>query len=166
MDYPVDHRPASLNRNRLAGVLEAEAASELQTALVPALNNRAQRDAWVAQVEEFEDGLAELSPVPASVHAIRGKPRSIDLVVAADGTHGVVRESLWPDAMSPRSTGITGWAWIVDRDIESGFGPIWGRTTDFGILPLGGGRTYVYGGPATLKPSFATTATGPHRCPR
>ena len=72
--------------------------------------------------------------------------RSFDLVVAADGTRGVVRKSLWPEAMSARSTGIKGWAWIVDRELNDGFGPIWGRTTDFGILPLGGGRTYVYGG--------------------
>lgn len=69
-----------------------------------------------------------------------------DLVVGADGARGVTRRTLWPDAPALRSTGITGWSWIVDRQLDAGFGPIWGRTTDFGILPLTDGRTYVYCG--------------------
>lgn len=79
------------------------------------------------------------------VVAVGGTEQRFDLVVAADGTRGVTRESLWPDAAPPHSTGITGWAWIVDRELDTGFGPIWGCTTDFGILPLADGRTYVYG---------------------
>ncbi len=69
-----------------------------------------------------------------------------DLVIGADGTRGVARKLLWPDAGPPTVTGIKGWAWIVDRELDTGFGPIWGCTTDFGILPLADGRTYVYGG--------------------
>jgi 2-polyprenyl-6-methoxyphenol hydroxylase-like FAD-dependent oxidoreductase len=34
----------------------------------------------------------------------------------------------------------------VDRELATGFGPIWGSTADFGILPLVDGRSYVYGG--------------------
>lgn len=75
-----------------------------------------------------------------------GESRHFDLVVAADGVRSVARRSLWPDAPAPRSTGNAGWAWIVDRQLATGFGTIWGRTTDFGILPLADGRTYVYGG--------------------
>ena len=78
--------------------------------------------------------------------ATGGTDQRFDLIVAADGTRGVVRELLWPEAPPTRSTGITGWAWIADRDLDTGFGTIWGRTTDFGILPLTDGRTYVYGG--------------------
>jgi 2-polyprenyl-6-methoxyphenol hydroxylase-like FAD-dependent oxidoreductase len=80
------------------------------------------------------------------VLAVGGTEQHFDLVVAADGTRGVVRKVLWPEASPPRSTGIKGWAWTVDRELASGFGPIWGSTTDFGILPLLDGRTYVYGG--------------------
>lgn len=71
--------------------------------------------------------------------------RRFDLVVGADGVRSVTRRLVFPDAPPPRSTGITGWAWIVDRELTTGFGPIWGRTADFGILPLIDGRTYVYG---------------------
>src|SRR3954462_4174876 len=67
LDYSVGHRPAGRDYNQLTGVLEAEAASEPEAALVPALDNRAQRGAWVAHVEVFKDGIAEHSPVPASV---------------------------------------------------------------------------------------------------
>ncbi len=74
-----------------------------------------------------------------------GTEQRFDLIVAADGPRGGVRKVLWPDAPT-ESTGIKGWAWIVDRELDTGFGPIWGRTTDFGILPLADGRTYVYGG--------------------
>ncbi|OBA99048.1 hypothetical protein A5755_03735 [Mycolicibacterium fortuitum] len=80
------------------------------------------------------------------VVTVGGKERRFDLIIGADGTRGIVRKSLWPDAPPPHSTGITGWAWIVDRQLATGFGPIWGRTTDFGILPLADGRTYIYGG--------------------
>lgn len=80
------------------------------------------------------------------VLAVSGTEQRFDLVVAADGAGGIARRSLWPDAAPPRPTGITGWAWIVDRTLDSGFGPIWGCTTDFGILPLADGRTYIYGG--------------------
>ena len=69
-----------------------------------------------------------------------------DLVVAADGARSLARTSLWPEAPRLRSTGVTGWAWITDDKLTTGFGTIWGRTSDFGILPLIDGRTYVYGG--------------------
>jgi 2-polyprenyl-6-methoxyphenol hydroxylase-like FAD-dependent oxidoreductase len=72
--------------------------------------------------------------------------RRFDLVVAADGLRGVTRAALWPDAVPPRFTGVNGWAWTVDRELTGGFGALWGCTTDFGVLPLADGRTYVYGG--------------------
>ena len=77
--------------------------------------------------------------------AVDGDTRRFDLVVGADGARGVTRRLVFPDAPPLRSTGISGWAWIVDRELSGGFGPIWGRTADFGILPLTDGRTYVYG---------------------
>ncbi|MCT7660071.1 FAD-dependent monooxygenase [Mycobacterium deserti] len=69
-----------------------------------------------------------------------------DLIVAADGVRSVSRRDLWPDAPAPRRTGITTWTWIVDRRCSDGYGAIWGRFAEFGILPLADGRTYVWGG--------------------
>lgn len=82
----------------------------------------------------------------AGVVTADGGRERFDLVVGADGQRGVARRLVWPDAPPPRNTGISGWAWTVDVELTSGFGPIWGRTADFGILPLADGRTYVYGG--------------------
>jgi 2-polyprenyl-6-methoxyphenol hydroxylase-like FAD-dependent oxidoreductase len=69
-----------------------------------------------------------------------------DLVVAADGVRGVCRRSLWPEAPAPHRTGITARTWIVDDRLADGFGAIWGRFAEFGILPLPDGRTYTWGG--------------------
>lgn len=83
---------------------------------------------------------------PDGAVVVGGTEQRFDLIIGADGTRGITRRLLWPEAPSARSTGITGWAWIDDRELDAGFGPIWGRTTDFGILPLTDGRTYIYGG--------------------
>jgi 2-polyprenyl-6-methoxyphenol hydroxylase-like FAD-dependent oxidoreductase len=77
---------------------------------------------------------------------VGGHTQRFDLVIGADGLRSVARKFLFPDAPPARPTGIRGWAWIVDRQLADGFGPIWGRTADFGVLPLADGRTYVYGG--------------------
>jgi 2-polyprenyl-6-methoxyphenol hydroxylase-like FAD-dependent oxidoreductase len=77
-----------------------------------------------------------------------GVRQQFDLVVAADGARGLTRTLLWPRGPRLRQTGISGWAWIVDATLAEGFGTIWGADTDFGILPLHDGRTYVYGGTA------------------
>lgn len=77
---------------------------------------------------------------------VDGSAVRFDLVIGADGLRSVTRRLVFADAPPPRPTGITGWAWIADRELVSGFGPIWGQTADFGILPLVDGRTYVYGG--------------------
>lgn len=110
---------------------------------------RSQLLAWLTE-ELPPDCLHYSSPVTGvrtdGVIAVGGRERRFDLIIGADGTRGMARKSLWPDAPSPHSTGITGWAWIADLELDAGFGPIWGRTTDFGILPLADGRTYVYGG--------------------
>jgi 2-polyprenyl-6-methoxyphenol hydroxylase-like FAD-dependent oxidoreductase len=86
---------------------------------------------------------------------VDGESHQFDLVVGADGARGITRQTLWPGAPPLRSTGIVGWSWIVDLPLTEGFGSIWGRNSDFGILPLEDGRTYVYGstrdGPADLS---------------
>lgn len=75
---------------------------------------------------------------------IEGTARRFDLLAAADGAYSGVRASIWADARPMRVTGITAWTWIVDLPVTD-YGVIWGRTAEFGILPLHDGRTYVYG---------------------
>ncbi|MFW0785156.1 FAD-dependent monooxygenase [Gordonia sp. CPCC 206044] len=69
-----------------------------------------------------------------------------DLVVGADGARGIVRTTVWPTAPPARLVSGTNWAWFVDQDLHEGFGTIWGRTSQFGVLPLDDGRVYIYGG--------------------
>jgi 2-polyprenyl-6-methoxyphenol hydroxylase-like FAD-dependent oxidoreductase len=91
-----------------------------------------------------------------------GVRQQFDLVVAADGAHGLTRSLLWPQAQRLRRTGISGWAWIVDAALSEGFGTIWGADTDFGILPLHDGRTYVYGGTSRRGAELDSFRNWPH----
>lgn len=92
---------------------------------------------------QFSAAVLHISP-DGTVRTTNDQQR-FDLVVAADGTHSLARSLLWPSAPSPTSTGVSGWAWIVEEAVDR-FGTIWGVNADFGILPLVDGRTYVYGG--------------------
>ncbi|OBK72156.1 FAD-dependent monooxygenase [Mycobacterium sp. 1274761.0] len=77
---------------------------------------------------------------------VEGRRHRFDLIVAADGVRSVCRNNLWQEATQPRRTGITAWTWIIDRRLTDGYGAIWGRFAEFGILPLHDGRTYAWGG--------------------
>ena len=88
-----------------------------------------------------------------------------DLVVAADGAGGICRQIMWPDAPPERSTGIRGWSWTVDREMATGLGAIWGRDSDFGILPLHDGRTYIYGGSSQPDARLADYCSWPSPLP-
>lgn len=145
---PWSHTPATV-RTSDGGVLIRRTLAQLtggdQYATVP----RGQLLTWLT--ERLPSDCLHYSSTVVDVRtdgvvAAGGRERRFDLIIGADGTRGIVRKSLWPDAPPPHSTGITGWAWTVDRELDTGFGPIWGRTTDFGILPLADGRTYIYGG--------------------
>jgi 2-polyprenyl-6-methoxyphenol hydroxylase-like FAD-dependent oxidoreductase len=108
---------------------------------------------WLAELiphECLHDGSTVTQVSTDGVLSVNDAEQRFDLIVAADGARGICRTSLWPEAAPVRSTGIRGWSWIVDREISAGFGPIWGSTTNFGILPLHDGRTYIYGG--TTRP--------------
>jgi hypothetical protein len=66
MEYVVDHLPAILDCNQFLDGLEAQAVGERQTALIPALDNRTQRDPWKARLEMVENYVAKVSAVVAS----------------------------------------------------------------------------------------------------
>ncbi|MBL1078500.1 FAD-dependent monooxygenase [Nocardia sp. 2] len=76
-----------------------------------------------------------------------------DLVVGADGVHSVVREQLWPGESPVRRTGITAWRWVLDTPAPAPVGVIMGRYAEAGVIPMSGGRTYVF---AAAHPGFAT----------
>lgn len=92
----------------------------------------------------FRSNVTEVRPT-GEVHA-DGVQHRFDLVVAADGAHSRARRTLWPHEATPHRTGITAWTWIVNQQMNDGYGAIWGRFAEFGILPLPDGRTYVWGG--------------------
>ncbi|GAA2113564.1 NAD(P)/FAD-dependent oxidoreductase [Nocardioides bigeumensis] len=75
-----------------------------------------------------------------------GKSRNADLVVGADGFHSAVRESVGlTDKKVQRSNGAT--RLLIDYDKASGRTVLeewWGPATRMGIIPIGGGQTYVY----------------------
>lgn len=142
------HTPATV-RNSDGDVLIRQTLAQLtggnQYATVP----RGQLLNWLTErlpAECLHYGSTVTGVQPDGAVVVAGTELRFDLIIGADGTRGITRGMLWPDASPARFTGITGWAWIVDRELDTGFGPIWGRTTDFGILPLADGRTYIYGG--------------------
>lgn len=107
-----------------------------------------------AVIDALKSGLPEAVLHPGSkvtdvttdgVIEIGGQRRRFDLVIGADGVNSLTRDRLWPTAV-PRGTGITAWRWIADRPSYDGVVAIWGRTAEFGALPMPGYGTYVYGG--------------------
>lgn len=98
--------------------------------------------------------------------AVDGTWHRFDLVVAADGVNSIARRVLWPEASSPHRTGITAWTWMVDRPLSDGYGAIWGRFAEFGILPLHDGRTYAWGGARRGHADLGAYRTWPHPLPQ
>lgn len=68
-----------------------------------------------------------------------------DLLVGADGIHSAVRRAVWPRSPAPRYAGYTAWRLVVEGDRPAAGGETWGRGERVGIVPLPGGRTYVFG---------------------
>jgi 2-polyprenyl-6-methoxyphenol hydroxylase-like FAD-dependent oxidoreductase len=69
-----------------------------------------------------------------------------DLVVAADGVWSVTRQHLWPEARTPRYTGVTAKRFntrVLDEPVPDGAW-VWGPGRSFGYTPLPGGRAYAY----------------------
>lgn len=90
--------------------------------------------------------------------------RQFDLVVGADGVNSLTRRRLWPST-APRPTGITAWRWITDRPSYDGVVAIWGRTAEFGALPMPGYGTYVYGGTRSSQTNLDSYANWPDPLP-
>lgn len=70
-----------------------------------------------------------------------------DLVVAADGIGSRIRAQLWPEAPDPVYAGTTAWRGVTAPDFadELEISQTLGPRTEFGILPLAGGRVAWYG---------------------
>jgi 2-polyprenyl-6-methoxyphenol hydroxylase-like FAD-dependent oxidoreductase len=67
-----------------------------------------------------------------------------DLVIGADGVHSTVRRRLWPEA-APRFAGYTAWRGVTEFAVEPGrLTESWGSGERFGLVDLGGGRTYWF----------------------
>lgn len=164
---PWSDMPATI-RSSSGRVLVRSTMSRLTGGAEFACVPRAQLIAWLT-AELPGECIRYRSPVSAvttdGVIEANGARRQFDLVVAADGARSVTRTSLWPRAPRLRQTGISGWAWIVDAALSEGFGTIWGADTDFGILPLHDGRTYVYGGTARRGADLGSFRNWPEPLP-
>ncbi|MGG7104669.1 FAD-dependent monooxygenase [Rhodococcus sp. 24CO] len=72
------------------------------------------------------------------------RTEDFDLVVGADGIDSLTRRTMFPDYPVPQSLGIRAWRWIVDDMGTVDVGGILGAGGEFGIVPLGNGRLYVF----------------------
>ncbi|ASR34445.1 hypothetical protein BAY61_04940 [Prauserella marina] len=73
-----------------------------------------------------------------------GTTESADLVVAADGIRGTARAALWPEHAATRYTGFTAFRAVVDDRQNHARGITLGPGTEFGSVPLTGGKRYWY----------------------
>lgn len=69
-----------------------------------------------------------------------------DLVVAADGVHSTLRETICPSAPPPVYSGHTTWRGVTPSGsiLASGGGETWGYGAKFGYLPLSRERIYWF----------------------
>ncbi len=68
---------------------------------------------------------------------------SADLVVGADGIRSRVREALHP-GFTPRYSGTTCWRFVVQAEVADQVTEMWGVGQRLGVVPLGGGQSYVF----------------------
>ena len=67
-----------------------------------------------------------------------------DLVIGADGVQSAIRRQLWPGTQ-PRYAGYTAWRGVTQFSLEPGrLTESWGRGQRFGLVDIGGGRTYWF----------------------
>ncbi|MCE9672508.1 FAD-dependent monooxygenase [Myxococcus stipitatus] len=67
-----------------------------------------------------------------------------DVVVGADGIGSVVRRHVRGADVAPRYSGYTCWRLVVDGHFEDAVVEMWGRGRRVGVVPLAGGKSYVY----------------------
>jgi 2-polyprenyl-6-methoxyphenol hydroxylase-like FAD-dependent oxidoreductase len=108
---------------------------DLQAALAEAAGEL-RLDSEATSVEEDDRGV--------TVHLADGSEERGDLVIAADGVQSTLRQQLWPDAR-PRYAGYTAWRGVTQFRLDSGrMTESWGRGRRFGLVDVGGGRTYWF----------------------
>jgi 2-polyprenyl-6-methoxyphenol hydroxylase-like FAD-dependent oxidoreductase len=109
--------------------------SDLQSALAEAAGD-VRLNSEVSSVEAGEDS--------ATVHLADGSEERGDLVIGADGVHSVVRRALSPAAL-PHYAGYSAWRGVTEFRVDPGrWTESWGRGQRFGLIDLGGGRTYWF----------------------
>ncbi len=66
MEYVVGHLPAVLDNTQFPDDLEAQTVLERQTAHIPALNHRTQREPWMVNLQVAENNCTKMGAVPAA----------------------------------------------------------------------------------------------------
>jgi 2-heptyl-3-hydroxy-4(1H)-quinolone synthase len=87
--------------------------------------------------------MSRLAPGEPPAVSIGDERLECDLVIGADGIRSAVRQSLDP-AFTTRYAGATCFRYVVDRQWTDEVFEMWGPGKRIGVVPLGGGRTYVF----------------------
>ena len=72
-----------------------------------------------------------------------GSVEVYDLIVGADGLRSAVREAV-AGPVEPRYSGYTCWRYVADLPFCEGMTEMWGRGKRVGVVPIGGGKVYVF----------------------
>ena len=124
---------AELPADLLAGAVAVHRA-DLQSALAQAAGDVRLGVAVASTRQEGEEVVARTAD---------GTEHRGDLLIGADGLHSVVRAGV--AAASPRYAGYTSWRGVSPVTIEPGrFTESWGIGERFGLVDVGGGRTYWF----------------------
>lgn len=109
---------------------------ELHEALLRGIPASALRlGAQVENVREMGDGVeVEFKPL---------SHERFDVVIGADGINSQIRKIRWPE-VKPRYAGYTCWRMVANAAGPEEPVELWGRGQRLGVVPLTGGRVYVF----------------------
>jgi len=119
--------------------------SALQQVLLGAL---AQRPLLGTTLQSYQ-----ITPEGAEATRSDGVQNRYDLIVGADGLRSALRADI-AGPIEPRYSGYTCWRFVVPLPFKQGVTEMWGPGKRVGVVPIGGGKVYVF-----------LTANAPQRAP-
>jgi 2-polyprenyl-6-methoxyphenol hydroxylase-like FAD-dependent oxidoreductase len=128
-------------------VAELDRLAGRPTAIHRADLHRVLRSALPAECLVTSADVVEVVPEVRYLDGKRPVVLPADLVVAADGLRSRIRARLWPEVPAPVYAGTTTWRGVTGPTFPDGpeITQVLGPGSEFGILPLAGGRVAWYG---------------------